>query len=111
MRRKLIDDLENGSKIFVYRVPDRVLAPDELRRLRRAMESYGDNTLLYVRLAKPSHPPGTVEQVEDGLMVGYIDRFEVKPDGALTAPNPAGWLAVCERAHELWSARFLKLAS
>jgi tetratricopeptide (TPR) repeat protein len=105
LRQKLIDDLRLGEKIFVYRVPDRVLTRSELKRIRDGMRAYGDNTLLYVRLADSTHPPGTVDHGEQpGLLIGYIDRFHVRPDGVFAAPNPAGWQAVCERAYERWSA-------
>ncbi len=112
LRRKLIDDLRLGEKIFVYRTPDRVLTSRELKRIRDGMRAYGENTLLYVRLADAAHKPGTVVRAdEQGLLIGYIDRFRVTPDGVRVAPNPAGWLAVCERAYELWSTGFVELAS
>ncbi len=102
LRRKLIEDLGAGEKIFVYRVPDRVLNEAELAAIRAGMQLYGDNVLLYVRLADASNPPGSVVRTGPGLMVGHIDRFQIAPDGEAGAPNPQGWLAVCRRALELW---------
>ena len=104
LRRKLIDDLGMGEKIFVYRLPDRVLSDGELAAIRAGMQLYGENILLYVRLADASNPPGSVSRPAPGLMVGHIDRFQIAPDGAAGAPNPAGWLAVCRRALELWQS-------
>ena len=103
LRDKLIGDLESGSKIFVYRVTARNLEPGELARLHAAMRRYGDNMLLYVRYEDAAHPNGTVELAAPGLMVGYIDRFKISPEGQLSAnPPSASWLAICNRAHALW---------
>lgn len=101
LRRKLIEDLTEGEKIFVYRTPERTLSLPELRRIRAGMARYGDNTLLYVRLADDDHPPGTAAWQEPGLMVGFIDRFEVAADGSVTGSNFPGWLAVCQSARRL----------
>ena len=105
LARKLIEDLTEGQKIFVYRLPDRALNITELRQIRSAMATYGDNVLLYVRLADAEHPPGSALWAAPGLMIGFIDRFEQAPDGTTGAPNFAGWLAVCQAAYRLWQAR------
>ena len=105
LTRKLIEDLERGSKIFVYRLTDRTLTAAELDRLHRAVRSYGDNTLLYVRLADAAHPSGTVLRAAPGLLVGHMDRFKMSPEGVLSAaPATASWLAVCRAAYALWTA-------
>jgi len=105
LRDKLIADLEAGGKIFVWRCTERTLTEAELARLHRAVRGYGDNMLLYVRLADASHPNGTVELAAPGLMIGYIDRFKLSPEGVLaSAPASASWLALCRAADALWSA-------
>ncbi len=104
LTRKFVEDLERGSKIFVYRLTDRALSAEELDRLHRAMRAYGKNTLLYVQLADASHPNGTVGQAAPGLLMGYMDRFKMSPSGQLSAaPATASWLAVCRAAYALWS--------
>ena len=75
LSQKLIADLKSGEKIFVYKITARSLTRTELAGLRAAMARYGDNTLLYVSYADPDHPDGSVELVEPGLIIGYIDRF------------------------------------
>ena len=103
LRDKLIGDLESGSKIFVYRLTTRNLDPAELARLHAVVRGYGDNMLLYVRYEDAEHPNGTVEIAAPGLMIGYIDRFKMTPDGQLSAnPPSASWMAICTRAHALW---------
>ncbi len=102
LTRKLIEDLAQGSKIFVYRYTRRDLTEAELGRLHAAMQGYGRNTLLYVRYADARHPPGSVVRAGDGLLVGAMTRFKVSRNGALDAVPPIdAWMAVCEQAYRL----------
>jgi tetratricopeptide (TPR) repeat protein len=103
LRKKLIADLESGDKIFVWRLTERNLTNGELDRLHAAVRSYGNNVLFYVRYEDDLHPNGTVEIVKPGLMIGYMDRFKMAPDGVLAATPPSGsWSVICQKAHSLW---------
>jgi predicted Zn-dependent protease len=105
LTRKLIDDLEEGSKIFVFRLTDRNLTEQEVDDLHAAVRAYGNNTLLYVRYEDEAHPNGTVQAAKPGLLIGYMDRFKMARDGHLSsAPPTASWLAVCRNAYALWHA-------
>jgi hypothetical protein len=105
LRRKLIDDLEAGEKIFVFRDIRRNLTDAEIDRLHAAIRTYGDTTLFYVRYEDSAHPNGTVEAVKPGLLVGYMDRFKMsRTDQLSSAPPTASWLAVCRNAYTLWRA-------
>jgi tetratricopeptide (TPR) repeat protein len=99
LKDKLIGDLQAGSKIFIWRSTERMLEPHEIARLHTAVRSYGDNILLYVRLADATHPNGHVERRAPGLLVGYIDRFKLSPEGVLSSsPASASWLRLCRAA-------------
>ena len=103
LTRELIADLEEGTKIFVFRLTDRNLTTAEIDDLHDAMRAYGDNMLLYVRYEDETHSNGTVELVKPGLMIGYMDRFKLSPADQLSAAPPtASWLAVCRNAYALW---------
>jgi tetratricopeptide (TPR) repeat protein len=103
LTRRLIDDLRNGSKIFVFRLTDRNLTDAEIDRLHAAVRRYGDNMLLYARYEDAAHPNGTVELVRPGLVIGYMDRFKMSAAGELyAAPPTSSWLAVCKSAYALW---------
>lgn len=103
LTRKLIADLEEGTKIFVFRLTDRNLTDDEIADLHAAMRAYGDNWLLYVRYEDADHPNGTVELVAPGLMIGYMDRFKLSATNQLSAAPPtASWLTVCRNAYAIW---------
>jgi hypothetical protein len=72
--RKLIEDLEAGEKIFVFHgmAP---LTAGEAHSLWQAIRRYGSGTLLWVERATTGHGPGSVDQLEEGLYKGYVDRF------------------------------------
>jgi hypothetical protein len=102
LRNKLIEDLEQGTKIFVYKNMFRNLTNEELARLHVAMRAYGKNTLLYVRYARPDRPNGTVEVTAPGLMIGYIDHFAYSPEDKPLGPNSESWLALCQASYRTW---------
>lgn len=91
LRRKLLEDLANGEKIFVIKRNDPA-REEEIVALYAALNLYGRNTLLWVVPADERHQPGAVEPVLPGLLKGSIDRF---------APN--------ENAHDLSFELWLRL--
>ncbi|WP_428483368.1 WcbI family polysaccharide biosynthesis putative acetyltransferase [Rhodopila sp.] len=106
LRHKLIEDLEAGEKIFVFKTNFRNLADADLFRLHTAIQGYGNSTLLYVRHADEAHPAGMVEVRQPGLLVGYIAHFSFSTNDDLlgpvnAAPVNAAWSALCRRAHDL----------
>ena len=79
LANKMMDDLEDGHKTFVYRTiigkrggPDGTYGMDQLYE---AMRAYGDCALLWVTVADETHPHGTVERVRGRLYRGYIRRL------------------------------------
>ena len=105
LRRKLIDDLRSGSKIFVYKNMKRNLTDHELEQLHNACRRYGDNTLFYIRYQDAEHPFGTVVLEKPGLIVGYIDRFSHAPDtDELLGPSADRLLTLCRSAYAIWQA-------
>jgi hypothetical protein len=96
LKQKIIRDLEDGQFIFVYRVYDHVMSDDDVLKLARSVNRYGRNVLLYVCDVAPDHRRFTVEKLDDGLMIGFIDHFAPR-HGALIFNN-TGWEAVCRSA-------------
>lgn len=92
LRRKFIEDLENGEKIFFLRRPDPMTAGEALA-IWAALNTYHDNVLLYL---EPSDcvPAGVVEEIAPRLLKGYLD-------GTLgeVAPSLATWLCLCGNAY------------
>jgi hypothetical protein len=95
LKRKLIEDLEEARKIFVYRGMQplsRVL----MVRLAEALRQYGACTLLWVEQQDADHRAGTVEALGGGLLKGYIDRFAPRENAHDLSVD--GWIALCRRA-------------
>ncbi len=99
LRRKLLDDLADGDKIFVYKCLQG-LSNEQARAIHRAIAKYGgDHALLCVRLEEPHHARGTVELLDDGLFMGYTDRFST------IDINVDIWVSLCQQVSSLWKAR------
>lgn len=98
LTRKLIEDLTEGEKIFVYRSIIR-LNDSHMMRLHDTMRSYGPNTLLWMELADAAHPPGTVERLAPGLLRGRMDRFA--PGANAHDFSFDCWMQVCRAAYAL----------
>lgn len=99
---KFIEDLRSADKILVFRQNEPLQAND-LLDLRAALDLYGHSTLLWVQSARPGHPPGTVDIIDDRLMVGYVRRLaprENVPDLDIDS-----WLSVLRRSYALWPER------
>jgi hypothetical protein len=98
LKQKMIEDLEEGQKIFVYRGMQ-PLARVLVSRLLEALREHGPCTLLWVELQDATHPAGTVEALGDGLLKGYIDRFA--PGENAHDLSLDGWIALCRRAYAM----------
>jgi hypothetical protein len=98
LARKLLDDLEDSRKIFVYK--SHPTAPREkIDALVACLRRFGPNSLLWVTTPEPDRPAGFVETLGDGLMRGYIDKFALydrSPDISRSA-----WGALCREAYAL----------
>jgi hypothetical protein len=99
LRRKLMDDIAAGEKIFVLkRLPP--LRPEEVMSVFATLNEQGRNWLLWVVPSDAAHPPGMVEILLPGLLRGYMDRFAPKENAhglsreAWTSLCVAAWRAV-----------------
>lgn len=98
LARKLIADLENPSKILVFRQNEPMSAGD-LVDLRLALAAYGPARLLWVQAACPGHSPGSVELVDERLMVGYVRRLAARE--RVQDLDLDSWLTVLRRAYAI----------
>jgi len=99
LKKKLIRDLSLDRRLFVYRGPSDIKA---IREVAAQLRTYGDNRLLWVKLANAAHSPGSVERLSDGLLRGFISRFGIyEPELAPRLPVEE-WIEVCVKAYRLW---------
>jgi hypothetical protein len=97
LTRKLLEDLADAERVFVCSCE--ASAEADIRRLARAMRTFGPTNLLWVTLAEPGKPGGTVEPVAEGLMRGYIDRFAARE--TIWAVSSPIWLRLCCEAYRI----------
>jgi tetratricopeptide (TPR) repeat protein len=74
LSRKLIEDLLEARKIFLYKPRDGRITEQEIEEIHAATRGYGAVTLLVVQLGGTAHPDGSVVPLSDGLLLGYLAR-------------------------------------
>jgi tetratricopeptide (TPR) repeat protein len=80
LAQKLVEDLAGSEKIFVYKYTLRPLTTAEVHSIYQAVRGYGKGTLLNVTKADDGHGTGSVEQIDDGLLIllsQKVARFSV----------------------------------
>jgi tetratricopeptide (TPR) repeat protein len=93
LRDKLVGDLEEAEKFFVYK-PEAGTPPGQVKRILRAMRTYGNARLLCMALADASCPPGSVRDAGGGLFYGYLSVHNPVVKGRWDIPFEE-WLAIC----------------
>jgi thioredoxin-like negative regulator of GroEL len=101
LKKKLVEDLEDPQKIYIYASDERI-DEDDAARLFAALRAYGDNALLYVRPENVDHPAGSVEALGGGLYAGYFPGLANFLDGG--QPPFELWRELCERTYRLAQA-------
>jgi hypothetical protein len=96
--RKLLEDLEGGEKIFVFKGMG-AMADEEAFPLAMALRRYGPAMLLFVTLADAEHRGGTVEMRAPGFLIGFVDRFAPGEDAYDFLL--AQWVKICREAYRL----------
>lgn len=98
LRRKILEDLSTGEKIWVWREFG-MTDPARLQPLLRALRALGPNILFWVVSADENHEPGVVERLEPDFIKGYVERLAPYEDA--TDIRPLSWFEVCENAYNL----------
>ena len=92
--RKLIEDLEDGEKVFVYRrfVEDDLPTVAELHRVLRG---FGPVKMLWVTTGAPGRAPGEVEWAGPDLLRGYLAE-DASNDPSIFDPDH--WISLLRNA-------------
>ena len=75
LAKKLLGDIESGEKIFVFNFPNRRISMAEIRALQDGLRRIGPATLLCMRIADEEHPSGSIQRLEGGVFIGYLERL------------------------------------
>ena len=97
---KLVADLESAEKLFVYTNCD-FACPDQAEPLREAICGIGTARLLVVMADQGR--AGSVERLENGLLVGYVRRLT--PAHYAAEYDWPSWEHLLPRAYTTWKGR------
>lgn len=96
LKRKMLDELAEGSKILVRKASP--AEPDaDVERLAQALWRHGPSTLLRVSEAGPGWVREPVRQVDDRLLEGSVRRFAPVEQAWDLELEP--WLWLCDSAY------------
>jgi hypothetical protein len=101
LSKTLLEELREHKKLFAYHDAGASKLED-IRRLLRALQAYGNNTLLWIVGAPETAQIGETRQIERGLIRGYVSGFQEGPITPLSPHRPS-WVQVACRAHQIWS--------
>jgi hypothetical protein len=97
LRRKLLRDIADARRIFVFKSADPGFGQAEMRRLKAAMRTIGPASLLCVT-QKDRAEACRVEKLDDGLYAGRLERFVIPHE-----PFDE-WAALCSETLKLHRA-------
>jgi hypothetical protein len=97
-RRRFLEVLESGQKLFVYQRYEHMTEAHALPVLN-LLRSHGPNALLFVT-ADASRPWGSVDRLATDLYRGNIDYLA--PSVFSEKMNLPGWVSICANAYRLW---------
>ena len=96
LQAKLMEDLQSGEKMFVFKFSPRAEAAVVLQ-LFEALRTHGERTLLCAMLADAAHPAGTLDMLRPGLFVGRFSKFTEEGTSGETGIDTEQWRVFCER--------------
>jgi hypothetical protein len=96
LKRLFQDELKSGERTFVFRF----IAPlplETIQKFLKAIRKHGPGWLLYVK-EDANFPGGFVERIEEGLMIGAIDRLSNENPPQI---NAKAWEHIARRVIEI----------
>jgi hypothetical protein len=95
LARKLLEDLRDGEKIFVFKDTVSPLSEFEISALHAAVRQHGSGQVLCVLAADGAHRVGSLERRDGGLWVGRMP-----PGSTHENADTASWLKICSAIAE-----------
>ena len=94
LRERMLQDIEEPWKIFVFKPRSGSIPEHEMRALRGALSAIGDVPLMCVRVPDDASEIGSVQRVDRGLYAANISR--VSAAARKHEVDLPGWLALCQ---------------
>jgi hypothetical protein len=99
LKDKLLKQLADHKRIFVYF--DTEQTDQSMMAIHAALSDFGPNRLLWVRVKDAAHPAGSIDVLNETLIVGYIGRQGLQ-NGVWNICT-GSWLDVCEAVYRAWA--------
>jgi len=100
LRRKFLEDLEDGQKIWLLRDARRQDV-NEAFAFQTALNRKGRNKLFWITRTIEGRPAGSVEWIGEDLLRGYLDQQHL--DAQIFTPEI--WLELCRHAWRAFAER------
>lgn len=102
LARKLLEDLEDGEKIFLYK-SDKIIDTQQCIELHEAINTIGNNRLLIVMRQEKDRP--AFEVINPRLVIGRVDYLWTDVDNPHKPFSSIKcWDALIQKAHQFFSA-------
>jgi hypothetical protein len=98
LSRKLIEDMEEGHKIFVFQ-HRQIRDIAFIRPILNVLRDRGPSVLLFVS-DDNAQPPGSVQQLDTDLFQGWISQLA--PLYAVQKLDLDCWIQICANTYRLW---------
>jgi len=95
LKKKLIEDLSDAEKVFVYKASEERLSDNSLQLLRKALSRYGNIVLLGIRKVEPGHERGSLQVLDSHTLVGYAETLY---DGDESPIDLVAWRSILQQA-------------
>lgn len=94
LRQKLLEDLEDGRKIFVYRMLDETADPALITRMAAAVARHGPGTLMFAQVGARDE----VVRLGPSLLLATMTRFSSLGENRGFDWRHSEWLGLCHQA-------------
>jgi hypothetical protein len=102
LSRSLLEEMRERTKLFVFHDAEQSNL-EEVRKLVRAINSYGTNSLLWIVGTSEKLIVGTARLIEPCLIQGYVSGFQTPVDSVLpTSVHQPSWLSAATQAYKIW---------
>jgi len=104
LKRNFQNNLRISNRIYVYK-NNFGTSNEKLLEIVKYLNGYAGNMLLHVKTTADKNAIGTVDQIEDRLLIGYIDKYNPSKDlngSPIWNISYDVWRSICTRAHALW---------
>jgi hypothetical protein len=105
LSRALLGELRAAKKLFTYHDGGQS-GLEDIRKLVRAMNQYGRNTLLWIVQAPPGAGASVAHALEPGLIQAYVTGFQLPVDQVLpTSRHQDSWMRAILHGYEIWQSQ------